>query len=88
MNDLAQKIQFSPELQDQIELLQKVLKKIATLQQRISSVNSGFMCFASHANSLKSNLESEDAIDQALRTISAVLAIKQIIFNVNVEYLK
>jgi len=178
MNDLTHKIQFAPELQDQLELLQKVLKKdshlapdnrklvawataiasqnmplieliksevgelsieekkIITIASSrmavtnpyfmsrnvfplqsggalndinmrpfqdlnikndtgyhyaciaISSVNSGFMCFASHANSLKSNLESEGAIDQALRIISAVLAIKQIIFNVNVEYLK
>tara|TARA_R110001592_G_scaffold86556_3_gene255490 strand:- start:1486 stop:2022 length:537 start_codon:yes stop_codon:yes gene_type:complete len=178
MNDLTHKIQFAPELQDQLQLLQNVLKKdsylapenrkltawataIATqnmdlieliksetdelsIEEKkiitiassrmavtnpyfmsrnvfplksggslndinlrpfqdlnikndtgyhyaciaISSVNSGFMCFASHANSLKSNLESEDAIDQALRIISAVLAIKQIIFNVNVEYLK
>ena len=54
----------------------------------ISSVNNGFVCFNSHANSLKSLSQSDDAIDQAIRIISSVLAIKQIMFNVNLEYLK
>ncbi|MEH6452654.1 MAG: hypothetical protein V7782_06375 [Psychromonas sp.] len=51
----------------------------------ISSVNTGLMCFASHANSLRSHSQSDEAIDQALRIISSVLAIKQMMFNLNLE---
>ena len=54
----------------------------------ISSVNNGFVCFTSHTNSLKSHSQNDEAIDQAIRIISSVLAIKQIMFNINVEYLK
>lgn len=54
----------------------------------ISSVNNGFVCFASHANSLRASAQSEDAIDQALRVIASVLAIKQIMFNVTIADLK
>ncbi len=54
----------------------------------ISSVNSGFMCFSSHTNSLKSHSQNDDSIDQANRIISAVLSIKQIMFNAKVDYLK
>ena len=178
MNDLSQKIEFAPELNDQLELLQKVLKKENSLSSEnrkltawataiasqnaalvvfikheagelspedkkiitiassrmavtnpyfmarnvfplqsggalndlnmrpfqalniknetgyhyaciaLSSVNNGFACFASHANSLKTSAQSEAAIDQALRIVASVLAVKQIMFNITVADLK
>lgn len=54
----------------------------------ISSVNNGFVCFNSHITSLQSQSQKDEAIDQALRIVAAVLSIKQILFNVEVEYLK
>jgi hypothetical protein len=53
----------------------------------ISSVNNGFLCFNSHMTSLQSLSEKDDAIDQALRIVSAILSIKQIMFNVEISSL-
>ncbi|NQZ32919.1 MAG: hypothetical protein HRU06_16750 [Oceanospirillaceae bacterium] len=47
----------------------------------ISLINNGFMCFNSHLSSLKSEEQSDKAIDQALRLVSAVASMKQNIFN-------
>ncbi len=54
----------------------------------ISSVNHGFACFTSHMSSLQSQSQSDAAMDQALRITAAVLALKQIMFNTTLEYLK
>ena len=54
----------------------------------ISSVNNGLVCFNSHMTSLQSQSQKDEAIDQALRIVAAVLSIKQLLFNVEVEYLK
>ncbi|MEH6450396.1 MAG: hypothetical protein V7765_17125 [Oleispira sp.] len=54
----------------------------------ISSVNNGFVCFNSHMSSLQSRSETDDALDQALRIIASVLSLKQLMFNVDIEYLK
>ena len=47
----------------------------------VSSVNNGLVCFSSHINSLKTHAQNDDAIDQALRITSALLAAKQIMAN-------
>lgn len=54
----------------------------------ISSVNHGFACFTSHMNSLRSLSQSDAALDQALRLTAAILAVKQIMFNTHLDYLK
>lgn len=47
----------------------------------VSTVNGGFVCFKSHLNVLRQQGESEAAIDQAMRLISVISAVRQIIFN-------
>lgn len=47
----------------------------------ISSVNNGFVCFSSHMSSLQSLSQSDEAMDQAMRIITAVRSSKQIMFN-------
>jgi alkyl hydroperoxide reductase subunit D len=47
----------------------------------ISAINGGFVCFNSHLSSLKTSGQTDEAIDQAMRLVCAMLAIKQIAFN-------
>lgn len=47
----------------------------------ISAINGGFVCFDSHLSSLKASGQTDAAIDQAMRLVSAMLAMKQIAFN-------
>ncbi len=46
-----------------------------------SLVNGGYVCFNSHLTSLKSEGQTDKAIDQALRLVVAVCSIKQVLFN-------
>lgn len=47
----------------------------------ISLINNGFVCFNSHLSSLKAASQSDKAIDQALRLVASISAIKQLMFN-------
>ena len=46
----------------------------------ISMVNGGYNCFRSHVSSLQQLGESDDAIDQAMRITSALMAVRQVTF--------
>lgn len=47
----------------------------------ISSINNGFICFNSHISSLKADSQQDVAIDQAMRLVASLCAIKQLLFN-------
>ncbi len=47
----------------------------------ISLINNGFVCFNSHISNLKADSQKDAAIDQAMRLVASICAIKQLLFN-------
>jgi alkyl hydroperoxide reductase subunit D len=52
----------------------------------ISMINGGYVCFASHTNSLQQSGESAKSIDTAMRLTSAINAMRQLAFLDPIEH--